>query len=96
MPLVILAIGSTTSISPQQLPVPLQGCTTILQPNTDCDRNLIKNQQNLIQLSGEVGRLIDQLSALPDCQRVHLFLSVQSSFDLELGRRFQEVPKNIG
>lgn len=85
-----LAIGFSTPILEAQLPPTLQNATTILQPDAECQRNLIKNQTNLTQLSAEVGRLIDQLSALPGCKKVHLFLSVQSAFALELGRRFQE------
>ncbi|WP_087109766.1 SAVED domain-containing protein [Parendozoicomonas haliclonae] len=85
-----LAIGFTTRITAEQLPVILQGHTTILSPNTDHGRNLIKNQENLARLSGEVSKLIDQMSALSGCKRIHLFLSVQSTLAIELGRRFQE------
>lgn len=85
-----LAIGFSTPISEEQLPPALRNATTILRPSTECQRNLIKNKTNLSQLSAEAGRLIDQLSALPSCKKVHLFLSVQSAFALELGRRFQE------
>ncbi|WP_419533396.1 SAVED domain-containing protein [Endozoicomonas sp.] len=88
-------IGFTTPITKEQLPSALRESTVVVESSERCERNLIKNQDNLVELSAEVGRMIDDLSALPQCKRVHIFLSVQSSFAIELGRRFQEgVHKN--
>lgn len=85
-----LAIAFTTPMTPSQLPEGIREFTTILSPNGSYKRNLIKNQENLESLSLEVQSMIDKLSAVSGCERVHLFLSVQSSMALELGRRFQE------
>lgn len=85
-----VAIGFSAPISNEQLPIQLAGFTTILKPNTNIARNLIKNQENLEQISEAVRDIIDELSRQPTCKRIHLFLSVQSSFAIELGRRYQE------
>ena len=85
-----LAIGFTTNIKLEHLPTELRNATTILLPKVSAERNLIKNQENLHAISEEVGHIIDQLSSVPDCKRVHLFLSVQSTLAIELGRRYQE------
>lgn len=85
-----LAIGFTTPINTSQIPSDLQDATTIIYPTIENDRNLIKNQENLHEISAQIGKIIDTLSALPDCKRVHLFLSVQSALAIELGRRYQE------
>ncbi|OQX34754.1 MAG: hypothetical protein B0D91_11905 [Oceanospirillales bacterium LUC14_002_19_P2] len=85
-----LAIGFTTPISREQIPAELQDFTTILTSNSGHKRNLVKNQVNLQNLSIEVAEILDQMSALPNCRKVHLFLSVQSSLALDIGRRFQE------
>ena len=85
-----LAIGFTTPINCEQLPKELQTSTTLLSPTIKNHRNLIKNQDNLQQISAQIGKFIDTLSAIPNCKRVHLFLSVQSSLAIEIGRRYQE------
>ncbi|WP_157674081.1 SAVED domain-containing protein [Endozoicomonas ascidiicola] len=85
-----IAIGFTTPVLKEQLPPSLQASTAILKASGHFERNLIKNQENLMQLSTEVGRMIDNFSASTGCKRIHLFLSVQSSFAIELGRRYQE------
>jgi hypothetical protein len=41
-------------------------------------------------LSNEIKGIIDRLSA-PETKKVHLFLSIQSSLAIELGRCYQEV-----
>lgn len=85
-----IAIGFSAPISVEQLPEELKEHTTILQPNTGEDRNLIQNQDNLQRVSETVRCLIEELSRKPSCKRIHLFLSVQSTLAIELGRRFQE------
>lgn len=85
-----IALGMSTAISLDQIPRYLQKSITILEPYIRKERNLIKNQENLQEISSRVSSLIDQFSALPGCKRIHLFLSVQSTVAIELGRRFQE------
>lgn len=85
-----IAISFTTPIQLTQLPEFIKDYTTIISSSVGSERNLIKNQDNLHQLSHSIAQLIDTVSALPGCERVHLFLSVQSTFALEIGRRFQE------
>lgn len=85
-----LALGFTTAISREQLPETLRDSVTILFPNKVAARNLIKNQANLQDVSDEIARIIDNLSSIRNVQRIHLFLSVQSSLAIEIGRRYQE------
>ncbi|MGF1865299.1 SAVED domain-containing protein [Enterovibrio norvegicus] len=87
---IALAIALTTPITIEQIPEELQNSTTVFQSNQGTSRNLIKNQDNLLEMSASIGALIDRLSALPGCKRVHLFLSVQSTLAIEIGRRYQE------
>ena len=84
-----LAVGFSSEILEEQLPERYQGYTTILKPSTQEDRNLVKNQDNLERLGMDIKRLIDQLNN-SEVLRVHLFLSVQSTLAIEIGRRFQE------
>jgi len=85
-----LAIGFTTPIHSTQLPDCIRDYTTIVSSPVGSERNLIKNQDNLHELSNSIAQLIDMMSAIPECKKVHLFLSVQSTLALEIGRRFQE------
>lgn len=85
-----IAIGFTTPIQLTQLPEFIKEYTTIISSSVGSERNLIKNQDNLHQLLHSIAQLIDKASALLVCERMHLFLSVQSTFALEIGRRFQE------
>jgi len=85
-----LALGFSTAILKSQLPDFISGHTLILSPNIQLGRNLIKNQENLHLISGEVQNIIDRLSSLEGCEKVHLFLSVQSTLALDIGKRYQE------
>lgn len=85
-----IAVGFSGIIETKQLPNKLQNCTTILKANTETSRNLIQNQENLQRISETVRDIIEELSSVPDCKQVHLFLSVQSTLAIEIGRRFQE------
>lgn len=85
-----IAVGFTTSILKSQLPEDLKDFTMLLSSNQDNARNLIRNQDNLQALSEQLAHYIDRLSALPNCRKIHLFLSVQSAFAIEIGRRYQE------
>lgn len=85
-----IAIGFTTPINCTQLPEALQNHTTIISPSIESERNLIQNQENLESISGEVQKIIDKLSESEKVKRIHLFLSVQSSLAIQIGRRYQE------
>lgn len=84
-----LALGLSTAIHKEQLPTQLKEHTTILTPTVDAERNLIKNQDNLERISNKLKVIIDKLST-HKTKQVHLFLSIQSSLAIELGRCFQE------
>ncbi len=85
-----LALGFSTPIQKSQLPEFIADHTLMLTPNTQTERNLLKNQDNLHQISEKVQKIIDHLSSLPNCKKVHLFLSVQSTLGLDIGKRYQE------
>jgi hypothetical protein len=84
-----IALGFSTIIDKKQLPAQLQEHTTLLSPTLGEGRNIVKNLGNLERLSNEIKGIIDKLST-PEAKRVHLFLSIQSSLAIELGRCFQE------
>lgn len=85
-----LAVCFTTQIEEHQLPMYIQGHTLVISPTKNVGRNLIKNQANLQRISRELKTIIDQLSSKENCKTIHLFLSVQSSLALEIGRNYQE------
>lgn len=85
-----IAVGFTSKISIDQLPDKLKSSTMVLEPTSPPARNLIKNQENLNEIADEISNYIDELSAMPCCKRIHLFLSVQSSLAIAIGRRYQE------
>jgi hypothetical protein len=85
-----LAIGFSTQINRGQLPVHLREHTFIASSNQSTDRNLIKNQENLVRVSNEICKVIDKLSHKEGCKKIHLFLSVQSTLAIDIGRRYQE------
>lgn len=87
---IALAIGLSTPINISQIPEEFRNSITMLFSEQGTSRNLIKNQDNLQEMSARIGELIDRLSALPGCKRIHLFLSVQSALAIEVGRRYQE------
>ena len=72
------------------MPVDIHEHIINISPSIKNERNLIKNQDNLQEISKKIGTLIDKLSALPNCKRIHLFLSVQSALAIEIGRKYQE------
>lgn len=84
-----LAVAFSTQISESNLPSDLQLHTLTIKSNSMTDRNLIKNQENLESVASEIIKIVDQLSAKASGS-VHLFLSVQSTLAIEIGRRFQE------
>lgn len=85
-----LAVGFSTKILKDQLPPQVKDFTTIISPDSYSEeRNLVKNQQNLQSISEGIKVLIDRLSTT-QAKRIHLFLSVQSSLAIEIGRNYQE------
>ncbi|WP_111636855.1 SAVED domain-containing protein [Marinomonas shanghaiensis] len=85
-----LAIGFTTPIIQDQLPEELRANTLIMSSNQNAERNMVKNQENLNRISAEICKVIDELSGKIGCKKIHLFLSVQSTLAIDIGRRYQE------
>lgn len=85
-----IAVGFTTQINKSQIPENLRNHTTLISASSQSERNLIQNQENLESISGEIQRIIDTLSTTDNVKRIHLFLSVQSSLAIQIGRIYQE------
>jgi len=85
-----IAVGFTTKIMKEQLPEYLQEHTLFAKPSINEDRLLIQNQENLQEVIKKIQKKIDSYSSDHKCKKIHLFLSVQTSFAIELGRHFQE------
>jgi len=64
--------------------------TIFVSSNISNHRNLIKNQDNLQRISEKIQMIIDELSNKDNCKKIHLFLSVQSTLALDIGRKYQE------
>lgn len=85
-----IAIGFTTEIKKEHLPEELKEHTLFIKPSLEEHRLLIKNQDNLIEIVKKIQKIIDGYSSNSLCKKIHLFLSIQTSFAIELGRHFQE------
>ena len=85
-----IAIGFTSKIRESQLPNELKKHTLFIEPSLEESRLLIRNQDNLVQIVKKIQKIIDDFSSNESCKKIHLFLSVQTSFAVELGRHFQE------
>lgn len=85
-----IAVGFTNKIHLNQLPEYLRNNTIILEPNIETERNLISSQENLHAISLTIQKIIDELSNRINCKEIHLFLSVQTTLAIEIGRRYQE------
>jgi hypothetical protein len=85
-----VALGFTTCVENHQLPKNIQDNTLQISTNIQPDRNLIKNQENLERISSKVKMIIDQLSSKQNTKTIHLFLSVQVTVALDIGRNYQE------
>jgi hypothetical protein len=85
-----IALGLSTPILIKQLPIEFQKNTALINPIVKTQRNLILNQDNLQRVSSSLVEIIDTLSREPEVKKIHLFLSVQSSLAIEIGRKFQE------
>ncbi len=85
-----LAISFTSQILDSQLPPSIKDHTLMITSSIEPTRNLIKNQENLQKISHEIKSIIDKLSVKTNCKCIHMFLSVQTSVALEIGRNYQE------
>jgi hypothetical protein len=85
-----LAISFTSQILESQLPISIKDHTLMISSSIEPTRNLIKNQENLQKISHEIKSIIDKLSSKTNCKYIHMFLSVQTSVALEIGRNYQE------
>lgn len=85
-----LVIAFTSNVESHQLPLELQDHTLFISSSIGCRRNLIKNEENLLEISSKIKHIIDDLSAKEGCIKIHLFLSIQASLALELGKNYQE------
>jgi frataxin-like iron-binding protein CyaY len=48
------------------------------------------NQANLQRITESLEKIISQFSSDPNTKKIYLFLSVQSTLAIEIGRKFQE------
>lgn len=87
---IALAICFTSIISEEQLDDKFKNHTLYIKPSVACERNLIRNKENLQKISSEIKSIIDKLSAKKNCRYIHMFLSVQTSLAIEIGRNYQE------
>lgn len=85
-----LVLGFTFEVLESQLPIEFRNHTLHIKPSISPERNLIKNKDNLQNIASEIKTIIDKLSAKTNCQYIHMFLSVQTSLALEIGRNYQE------
>lgn len=85
-----IALGMSTEVSARQLPDTLKEHTLFVVVTDGVGRNKVLNQENLHRLSKALSDKIDTLSSKEEVGSIHLFLSIQSTLALELGRRYQE------
>ncbi len=83
-----VTIEFTSEIIMNELPLCLQKSLTRIQPTVPQIHNLIKSETALKRI---VEKIVNQLVQLSKrCDRLHLFISAQSSVVFELGRRYQD------
>jgi len=85
-----LALSFTNQVRMHQVPDYVRDHTLYVSPNITANANLFKNQDNLEHIADTLKQIINELSAKEHCRCIHLFLSVQTSVALELGRKYQE------
>lgn len=85
-----IALGMSTEIVVEQLPTALQQHTLFIDASGSIKKDKVKNQANLQRISETVAQKIDVFSTKAEVNVIHLFLSVQSTLALEIGRRYQE------
>lgn len=85
-----IALGMSTEVLFEQLPDALKNHTIFIDTTGGVERNKVLNQENLHRLSKTLAEKIDSLSSKSDVKSIHLFLSIQSTLAIEIGRRYQE------
>ncbi|NRA54106.1 MAG: SAVED domain-containing protein [Gammaproteobacteria bacterium] len=85
-----IALSFSNEIKSFHLPESIRENTIMMTSGNKVEKNLIKNQENLHSLTESLKAIIDNLSILEGCKKIHLFLAVQSTFALDIGRRYQE------
>ncbi len=85
-----IALGMSTEVVSEQLPDALRGHTFFIDASGPIEKDKVKNQENLHAISTTIAKKIDSLSTKAEVKSIHLFLSVQSTMALEIGRRYQE------
>jgi hypothetical protein len=85
-----ISVSFSADILKEHLPEYIQEHCLYIKPDIDLDRNLIKSQENLNSIVDDIRKIVDDFSKKQDVKKIHFFLATQSSFALELGRRYQE------
>jgi hypothetical protein len=85
---IAVTIEFTSEIMINELPLYLQESITKIQPTVPQIHNLIKSEKALKRIVEKIVNHLVQLSKR--CNRLHLFISAQSSIVFELGRRYQD------
>lgn len=85
-----IAVSFTSQITKEQLPPFIKEHVLYISPDIQYGKNLFKNKDNLQRVTHEIQSVIDKLTVLTQYKRLHLFLSVQTSVALDLGRKYQE------
>lgn len=85
-----IALSFSNEIKAEHVPSWVRFNTLIVKSNRPIGKNLIKNQENLHNIADTFKSMIDELSNKVGCKKIHLFLSVQTTFALEIGRKYQE------
>jgi hypothetical protein len=85
-----VALSFSNEIKAEHIPSWVRDNTIIVKSNRPIGKNLIKNQENLHNIAETFKSMIDDLSNKVGCKKIHLFLAVQSTFALEIGRKYQD------
>jgi hypothetical protein len=85
---IAITIEFTSDILKQELPLFLQGNIVKIKTTVDHTHNLIRSRKTLERI---VEKIINQMILVSKkCNKLHLFISAQSSVVFELGRRYQD------
>ncbi|NMH64457.1 SAVED domain-containing protein [Shewanella salipaludis] len=85
-----VAIGLTNPIQEHQLPNLLKDHTIFISPNVSPKHNLVMNQENINRLTLEIKELVSEISRVENVNKIHFFVSAQSSIAISLGMRYQD------
>jgi len=85
---IAITIEFTSDIMKQELPIFLQDNIVKIKTTVDYTHNLIKSKKALERITENI---INQMILLnKKCDKLHIFISAQSSVVFELGRRYQD------